>query len=585
MERVLKSSGRLKRGTVALSVCAAALMLLGHRPVPAFGAPEDAAIKSAIDRGVGYLKTVGARLGGGEASLVALAMLKGGTAKNDPTITRAVSGAKGRVNGESYTPSNHLQRVYGAGIDLMLLANADAKKHKAEIGAIAKYLISVQAPAGFWDYPPPRAPVGDTSMTQYALLGLWAAQRSGVDVPQAVWEGAARWLMKTQFKGGGFTYRPGARDYPGVHHSMTAAGSASVLIARLHLFPHGKLADAKKPAGPKFGVLEEVNIDADQSKTGAKGAPGKSSVPLDNLNSSFRRATGWLTNNYQIANVTHYPLYYLYALERTAALADIDKLGSHDWYYDGARLLISTQKGDGSWTGKGHGIDKQVGTSFALLFLTKATSQALGKGGGPTYGTGLMAANKGNLPVPGEVRGSDGKPVESKKIEPLDKVLAELARSAGVKKDIVKPAVVDAAVTAMVAAVQRGDTKALFANKEMMLKLVDHSNVDVRRVALFGLGRTGDFQVAKVLIEALEDRNIDVVVEARNALCWVSRRPRGFGLPNTPLEGVDEDASPQQKKAALVKWHREVVRRWQGWYFKVRPYAERDTVQEIGAQQ
>src|SRR5207247_2484719 len=104
------------------------------------------------------------------------------------------------------------------------------------------YLISAQRPGGEWDYPNPS--FGDTSITQYAILGLWEAVRSGVTVPKKVWDKAAGWHVSRQLRDGSFTYHPSDRgpdiQIPGMGgtHSMTAAGTASLLVCRLHLY-HG----------------------------------------------------------------------------------------------------------------------------------------------------------------------------------------------------------------------------------------------------------------------------------------------------------------------------------------------------------
>jgi DNA-binding response OmpR family regulator len=52
----------------------------------------------------------------------------------------------------------------------------------AELTAIAAYIEGMQLPNGGWDYPAGTrgGTTGDTSVVQYALLGLWAATRSGV---------------------------------------------------------------------------------------------------------------------------------------------------------------------------------------------------------------------------------------------------------------------------------------------------------------------------------------------------------------------------------------------------------------------
>jgi hypothetical protein len=47
-------------------------------------------------------------------------------------------------------------------------------------------------------------------------------------------------------------------------------------------------------------------------------------------------------------------------------------------------------------------------------------------------------------------------------------------------------------------------------------------------------------------------------------------------MKNTPLGESTVDATDTEKKEIVAKWRAQAKRNWQGWYFAVRPYAERD---------
>jgi len=51
----------------------------------------------------------------------------------------------------------------------------------------------------------------------------------------------------------------------------------------------------------------------------------------------------------------------------TGDLGEIEKFGEHNWYVEGATILLDKQQGDGGWAGG------YVNTSFAVFFLTRAT--------------------------------------------------------------------------------------------------------------------------------------------------------------------------------------------------------------------
>src|SRR5262249_33777528 len=69
--------------------------------------------------------------------------------------------------------------------------------------------------------------------------------------------------------------------------------------------------------------------------------------------------------------------FFLWSLEQTAMLLDLERIGGKDWSAWGAAALVLHQQKDGSWH---HGaFGGPVDTCFALLFL-KRTSPALDPG-------------------------------------------------------------------------------------------------------------------------------------------------------------------------------------------------------------
>ena len=72
----------------------------------------------------------------------------------------------------------------------------------------------------------------------------------------------------------------------------------------------------------------------------------------------------------------HY--YYLYGLERVGAMLGWKHIAKHDWYREGAEVLLGDQLEDGRWPPPGDGAtaeheDQILQTCFALLFLKRAT--------------------------------------------------------------------------------------------------------------------------------------------------------------------------------------------------------------------
>ena len=564
--------------------------------------PDDPNIRSAIGRAVGYLKGRAKNAQPGYGSLVAYALMKAKVPPTDPDVAAAMTKILRKIEGNNgvYTAPSH--DIYEAGVDLMALEAADPEKYKPQIEQIVKFILKHQLANGSWDYPG-GSNGGDTSITQYALLGLWAAARAGVKVADDVWSRAGKWYLNYQLKqgpiNGAFSYHPAAQIAKAdttASHAMTAAGVGSMLVVRLQLYPgtRGVRAPQAKrrknaKARKKFGVLETIKPKEDKNKKAKAAAPAPSgpNVAAGVLDGGIGKGIGWLGTNYtivQIRGLQKWPMYYLYALERAAALGEFERLADHDWYAEGSAHLVKVQYKNGSWAGQGGGTGAGTGTpestAFALLFLVKSTAKILKRSlGTPDDGaTGLQAGGRGLSSDLSLVGVSDGK-VKSKKTElPIDRLLAELENPANLS--------VEDAQVAIVETIQIGNREALIGQKERLKKLAEHPDGNVRRTAFWALGRCEDLQLVPLLLRGLSDNDVSVVVEARNALCTLSRKPRGIlrngvALVADPLAGLPTTASDEQRRKAIDTWQNKLKVRWWRWYFRIRPYTQRDALDEL----
>jgi hypothetical protein len=190
--------------------------------------------------------------------------------------------------------------------------------------------------SGDWDYVKPPAASMDNSNTQFAVLGLRAAQNAGVPVPPVVWLRSLNHWTGDQNKDGSWPYKRDKNNpNPGGSRSMTAAGLYCSLVAKATL----------KRKDPVLLAAE------DPFKKGLEYF--KKNSPLY----EFGRAR-------QPGHVFS-PYYDLYSLERAMMISRTEKLGDRDWYRDGAAFILANQGPEGEW------IDT-TDTCFALLFLKKA---------------------------------------------------------------------------------------------------------------------------------------------------------------------------------------------------------------------
>ncbi len=562
-----------------LAVAVLGVFIAGQWSSRVFSAERPPEVLAAVRKALDLLQKNVQVVSPHESGLVAYTCISAGMSPDDPYVKGLIDKILLKIKTDSYVPEFH--HNYEAGVDAMALVAADKAKYRDKIQHIANYLLKNQQVNGSWDYPAQKNG-GDTSITQYGMLGLWAAARAGVEIPMKALDQSAIWHVQTQLRNGAFCYQPLGVE-TSMKHSMTMAGVGSLGIARLLMSRNAQELesleepDAKTKKNEKaFGVLERVTAKETPDQPFAAAptdANYKPQVSSRDLDAAMRRGLGWLVTNYTVdKNATGWHLYYLYGLERAASLANLEKIGGHDWYTEGYRVLLKVQDADGGWTDTG---GKISATCFAVLFLVRATEKLVPNAPSPraapkaaTFGGGLLAGGRGLPTDLANVDTKDGNVTAKKMNTPLDKLLAELENPKSEK--------IESAQAALVEAVQVGQREQLIGQKDLLLKLAKDSRVDVRRTAFWALARCNDLRVAPVLIQGLMDVDFDAAVEARNALCVLSRRPRGFGLPDDLIAKLAENASQAEKDSAFEKWRDADLRRWREWYQSVRPYSERD---------
>lgn len=291
----------------------------------------------------------------GTTSLATLALLTAGEPTDSPTIRSALDYLR------RWGP-DQLNCTYTVSLQTMVYAAADPKNDLNRIVANVQWLERAQIkPAdgipwpGAWTYDLEKRSHGqaDNSNTQYALLGLHTASEVGVQVKSEVWNLARAYWVSAQQGDGGWGYHHKEADR-GSSASMTAAGISSLVITGLR----------------KFQTGEEIHGDVIENC-------GRGSVDIN-----LKRGIDWMASRFQVGqnfpSGQYWRLYYLYGLERAGRLGGVRFFGEHDWYREGAELLVHEQdRLGGFWRGGGPENDPLVSTSFALLFLAKGRAPVL----------------------------------------------------------------------------------------------------------------------------------------------------------------------------------------------------------------
>jgi hypothetical protein len=490
----------------------------------------------AVLRGIQFLKSSAGTAQVGETALTALALIKADVPQNDPAVVACLNKLRSRFSATGYQPERSGgPDIYEAGVVAMALANADASSYRSEIAAIARFLIGRQNANGSWDYV--GRSFGDTSISQYAVLGLWEADNAGARVPPDVWDRAARWYLSVQSSEGSWTYHRDAGGQETI--AMTAAGTGSLLICQRQLGKARQKAEALSPLLTPLGDSEQV-----RSFTG-----GISSAALEQ---AIRRGLAWIGSHFTTGDnavVGPSAYYALYGIERIGALADRESLGRVNWYEVGRTFIYQTQQGNGSWNSS-FGVEPN--TVWAILFITKSTAKTLQRIEIKRLGAGTLLGGRG---LPSDLTSltvAGGRIISRPMNGAVEGMLAVLEDP--------RTQNADAALAGLVNRYQAEGPEALRPHKDRFRKLLTDRDPGLRRIAAWALGRTGDLDVVPVLIDALTDPDQDVVDTARLGLQLLSRKMESLGPPSP--------STPDQRA--------EAARRWRGWYQAIRPLGEED---------
>ena len=190
---------------------------------------------------------------------------------------------------------------------------------------------------GFYGYFPKQGGGYDRSNSQYGVLGMWAAEQAGAEVPTKYWEIQDQVWKKSQNQDGGWEYSGNGPSSA----TMTAAGVATLFITQDYLI------DLKKDC--------QGNV----------------------FNQEIEMGLRWMDRN--IKQLLGGNFYAMYGVERIGVASGRKYFGNVDWYKVGADYLVKHQKPDGSWGDEEahHNAKKVPNTCFSLYFLTRGRAAAI----------------------------------------------------------------------------------------------------------------------------------------------------------------------------------------------------------------
>jgi hypothetical protein len=353
---------------------------------PAVARPTDEQVEQAIQRGIDYLWTLqqpdgsfsadhklwwtqsGAYDHGCEA-IACMALAVAGVPLTDERMKKAID----------YIVAADTDFTYIRACRVVTLARLINRKDrepdprfKAVLDADAKWLVKFQLDdkfgkgnvGGMWNYGDNKykGTNPDFSNTQFALLALQEYEMAGGELENSTFERAMKIYLERQKADGGWNYgwlnavrqdgTPALFD-TAPYGSMTAAGCASLFIIRDHLF----------------------------SGMGCPCKGGKSGRSPDKLDVAIDKSIEWLGRNYKADNnPTSDPKedfghfwYWHYSCERVGLASGLKYFGQHDWYGEGADMILKRQGKDGGWSGPRNIYD----TCYNIMFLVKGRAPIL----------------------------------------------------------------------------------------------------------------------------------------------------------------------------------------------------------------
>lgn len=510
--------------------------------------PESPEVQAMVKSAADFLQAQSSPAhGAGGQALVALALYKAGIEPSNPKIREGVKAA--RSFAESTAESQGGTDTYAPALCFMMLAEVDPIESRPQLELLLNSILTRQRPSGSWSYRPPR--YDDTSQAQYGLLCLWAAYQMGMEIPVDAVERAAIWHVRTQYSGGGWSYRPPLNLDPTpvtdsrhtqITHSMTVAGAGSLYVC-YHLLgfaPQEQQEDSDLPAAL-------TKVEAQENRNERTLRPTK--VSRASLSPAIATANAWFTKNLSF-DTKWWTHYYMYGLERYKSFRELVERKSEKepaWYNQGVEFLRRTQRNDGSWQSEQAPTSSAaIDTSFAILFLTRSSRSMIQRA---VLESGILIGGHGLPSNLANVRMEDGRVVTPQMVRDVDDLL-DVLRAADDRE-------FDARALPGGLSLDEDLTKRT-SQLERLRELITDPDFHARYAAVKTLSRSDDLDNVPALIHALTDGDHRIAHEANNGLRFISRKFLAYPLPSEPT--IEQ------------KWG--IQAKWKAWFLSIRPDAE-----------
>lgn len=355
-------------------------------------------VRDAIDEQKSFLVERGGddrNYGSGRLALGLLTMLHGHVPRDDAVLQRGFAELRRRTPEDSYslaaalmaidalhTPPGEAARLREgtlAAPSVHPLPDRDRQIAQKWLDTMLKNVDPRGAAADALRFNYTAGPRYDTSLQQYGLLGMWAAQTSGLDLPPRAFAAAGRHLLAVQGPGAGshgltLTTYTMQRDAAG----SDAPLRVPVQRATVRGFAYQEASE------PPFGSMTSAGISGLLLARAGMAARGEVDRALvARFDDAIRDGFAWLATEFSVRvnpgfaeRADNHWYYWLYGLERSCELAGVAQLDGRDWYYEGGLQLLAQQQANGSFRAEHPSTLLLDSTCFAVLFLAKSTAAA-----------------------------------------------------------------------------------------------------------------------------------------------------------------------------------------------------------------
>jgi Domain of unknown function (DUF4159) len=270
---------------------------------------------------------------GGLTALVTYALLSSGENPRDPRLQAAIH----------FLLSANLHGVYAISLRAQVwnCLPPSASLHAA-IQRDGKLLLNAMRTqgegAGMYGYladaPPDPNHLYDHSVSLYAVLGMWALQEAGLEVPDQYWAAVDAAWRRDQLPDGEWSYF--ARSAPGYPTRVTSAAGGVISL-----------------------------LLTDDTLRGPAGLQCRENLADPAVDSGI----AWIDRHFDTMfdDPTVRACYALYCIERMAAVSGRKFFGDTNWYENGADYLLRHRLPDSAGWDQGDGI--VADTALGMLFL------------------------------------------------------------------------------------------------------------------------------------------------------------------------------------------------------------------------